>query len=143
MRCASAPLPSLDVLTQQWKLLGFAVTCFAQIILRLAKTNPQQALHKAGQLDLFLRAALLILTKHIAAQPGGNETRKDEPFALTHLKAIYGALLALMLFIQGLKIELERRVGALAHLYGEATAKVDNWVEAITLHDDVGYLDSS
>jgi len=97
-------------LSQKWRLFGLMAVAIARRVAALERAGGGKAWAMASQLELWVRGAVFEINRQIAtASEAGEPATEDEAHALNHLKAIALSLLALALFLHGLKTRFTRQ----------------------------------
>ena len=104
----TAPRTDSPDLATRWQMFGQLLVVLARQLLRLERQRAVSAHAKAEQLELCVRAALVTLNRQIAQQTDHEGVRDP---ALTHMRAIALALLALAMFLQGLRARMRVSAG--------------------------------
>ena len=117
----TAPRTDSPDLATRWQMFAQLLVVLARQLLRLERQRAVGAHAKAEQLELCVRATLVTLNRQIA-QHTDHEGARDP--ALTHMRAIALALLALAMFLQGLRARMRVSAGwgdeaSLASIAGE------------------------
>ena len=87
-----------------WRMLGMLFIVFARRILRLQEAGNCEAWHRADQLELWVRSALIQCTWQLRTIHSSDlDLSAEEQDAFDHLKTIAVMLAALALYLQYLK----------------------------------------